>query len=75
LSQADIDSAFGALRTVPSDLPKGLSSQTLHAIEQTLQESKQTLTSEAVAHLTGVSRVTARRYLIYRLFAMKCGVL
>ena len=65
LSQADIDDAFGSLRTTAVDLPKGLSAQTLHAIEQTLREASQTLSSEVVAHLTGVSRVTARRYLIY----------
>ncbi len=65
LSQADIDDAFGTLRTMARDLPKGLSAQTLFAIERTLQETDQTLSSEAVAHVVGVSRVTARRYLIY----------
>jgi response regulator of citrate/malate metabolism len=65
LSQAGIDDAFGTLRTTASDLPKGLSVQTLYAIERTLQEAEQTLSSEAVAHLVGVNRVTARRYLIY----------
>jgi response regulator of citrate/malate metabolism len=65
LSQADIDDAFGTLRATASDLPKGLSAQTLYAIERTLQDTDQTLSSEAVAHLVGVSRVTARRYLIY----------
>jgi response regulator of citrate/malate metabolism len=65
LSQADIDDAFSTLRTTTLDLPKGLSAQTLYAIERTLQETDQTLSSEAVAHLVGVSRVTARRYLIY----------
>jgi len=64
LSQADIDDAFGTLRTTALDLPKGLSAQTLYAIERTLQETDQTLSSE-VAHLVGVGRVTARRYLIY----------
>jgi len=65
LSQADIDDAFGTLRTTALDLPKGLSPQTLYSIERALQETDQTLSSEAVAHLVGVSRVTARRYLIY----------
>lgn len=65
LSQSDIDDAFGMLRTTSADLPKGLSTQTLYAIERTLREADQTLSSEAVAHLTGVSRVTARRYLIH----------
>jgi len=65
LSQEDIDDAFGTLRTTAPDLPKGLSAQTLYAIERTLQEADQNLSSETVAHLTGVSRVTARRYLIF----------
>lgn len=65
LSQANIDEAFGTLRTTALDLPKGLSPQTLHGIERALQETDETLSSEAVAHLVGVSRVTARRYLIY----------
>ncbi|MFB3110623.1 MAG: response regulator, partial [Gemmatimonadales bacterium] len=39
LSQADIDDAFGILRTTTLDLPKGLSAQTLYAIERTLQET------------------------------------
>jgi response regulator of citrate/malate metabolism len=65
LSQADIDEAFGTLRTTAQDLPKGLSPQTLEAIERALQETDETLSSESVAHLIGVSRVTARRYLIY----------
>jgi response regulator of citrate/malate metabolism len=65
LSQTDIDDAFGTLRMTAPDLPKGLSAQTLYSIEQTLQQTDQNLSSEAVAHLTGVSRVTARRYLIF----------
>jgi len=65
LSQADIDDAFATLRMTTEDLPKGLSAQTLDAIEQTLHQARQTLSAEAVAHLTGVSRVTARRYLIF----------
>ena len=65
LSQADIDEAFGTLRMTALDLPKGLSSHTLDAIERALQETDETLSSEAIAHVVGVSRVTARRYLIY----------
>jgi response regulator of citrate/malate metabolism len=65
LSQTDIDDAFGTLRMTAPDLPKGLSAQTLYSIDRTLHEADQHLSSEAVAHLTGVSRVTARRYLIF----------
>ena len=65
MSQEAIDDAYSALRTTVRDLPKGLSAQTLNAVERTLFEADESLTSEAVAHVTGVSRVTARRYLIY----------
>jgi len=65
LSQEAIDEAYSVLRTSAQDLPKGLSAQTLDAIESALQEADESLTSEAVAHVIGVSRVTARRYLIY----------
>jgi response regulator of citrate/malate metabolism len=65
MSQQAIDLAYSGLRAHVQDLPKGLSAQTLDMIERALQRSKTNLTSEAVAHVTGVSRVTARRYLIY----------
>jgi response regulator of citrate/malate metabolism len=65
LSQEAIDEAYSVLRTATQDLPKGLSAQTLNAVDESLREAGQSLTSEAVAHVTGVSRVTARRYLIY----------
>ena len=62
------------LRTTTQDLPKGLSAQTLNAVEESLRDADQSLTSEAVAHLTGVSRVTARRYLIYLVEAGRAEV-
>lgn len=48
----------------PAIVP-AVSARTLYVIERTLQEADQSLSSETVAHLTGVSRVTARRYLIF----------
>ncbi|MEN8238107.1 MAG: response regulator [Actinomycetota bacterium] len=74
LSQADVDAAFGTLRIVPPDLPKGLSEKTLRSIDQTLAEAGRTLSSEEVAQLAGVSRVTARRYLIYLVEAGRAEV-
>ncbi len=74
MSQQAIDLAYSGLRTQVQDLPKGLSAQTLEMIERTLRESNQSLTSEAVAHVTGVSRVTARRYLIYLVEAGRAEV-
>ena len=63
MSQQAIDNVFGTLRTAPADLPKGLSPDTLNVVERTLLEANRQMTSEEVAHLSGVSRVTARRYL------------
>jgi response regulator of citrate/malate metabolism len=74
LSQKDIDDMYSVLRTTTQDLPKGLSAQTLNAVEEVLRDADQSLTSEAVAHLTGVSRVTARRYLIYLVEAGRAEV-
>jgi response regulator of citrate/malate metabolism len=74
MSQQTIDHAYSGLRTQMQDLPKGLSAQTLEMIEQTLRQSNQSLTSEAVAHVTGVSRVTARRYLIFLVEAGRAEV-
>lgn len=63
MSQESIDEVFGTLRIPPAGLPKGLSKETLFVVEQTLREAGRLITSEEVAHLSGVSRVTARRYL------------
>jgi len=63
MSQDAIDNVFGTLRIPPTNLPKGLSADTLYVIERTLLEANRQMTSEEVAHLSGVSRVTARRYL------------
>ena len=74
MSQQAIDLAYSGLRTQVQDLPKGLSAQTLEVVERALEGSSQSLTSEAVAHVTGVSRVTARRYLIYLVEAGRAEV-
>jgi response regulator of citrate/malate metabolism len=63
LTQKGIDQAFGTVRTHKAELPKGLSRDTLYVVERTLDEASGDMTSEEVAHLSGVSRVTARRYL------------
>lgn len=62
--QGDVDRIFGALRTARTQaLPKGLSDSTLELIVQALARSRSGLPAAAVADETGVSRVTARRYL------------
>ena len=62
--QGDVDRIFGALRTARTQaLPKGLSDSTLELIVQALARSRSGLPAAVVADETGVSRVTARRYL------------
>lgn len=63
MSQPQIDRAIGALRIQAPDLPKGLSPETLDVVERTLSDAGTDMTSEEIAHVAGVSRVTARRYL------------
>ncbi|WP_395572494.1 response regulator [Streptomyces sp. BK79] len=67
-SQADVDrvlaSAAPAAATVPA-LPKGMSVETAELVERTLRETDGTLSASECAALTGVSRVSARRYLEY----------
>lgn len=73
LSQIGIDAAFGALRPYSPGLPKGLSSTTLNLVEHTLDEAEGGLTSEEVAHLSGISRVTASRYLRFLVDARRAA--
>jgi len=63
LTQDAVDEAYNLLRTAQPELPKGLSPDTLSLIERTLWEAGRTMTSDEIAHLSGVSTVTARRYL------------
>jgi len=65
MTQEAIDAAYSELRTPSVDLPKGLSTQTMEIVEQALRQSDESLTSEAIAHVAGINRVTARRYLIH----------
>ncbi len=57
---------FATLRTPDhGSLPKGMSAATLDAISTALAEATDGLSASAAASATGVSRVTARRYLEY----------
>jgi response regulator of citrate/malate metabolism len=65
-SQADVDrvlagAAGGA--TPVAALPKGMSVETAELVERALREAEGTLSASECATLTGVSRVSARRYL------------
>jgi response regulator of citrate/malate metabolism len=63
--QADIDRALsaGAGLTAVSTLPKGLSVETADLVERALRDADGTLSAAECAAATGVSRVSARRYL------------
>ncbi|MGV9281246.1 response regulator [Streptomyces sp. NPDC003730] len=67
-SQADVDrvlaGAAAQAATAPV-LPKGMSVETAELVERTLRETDGTLSASECAALTGVSRVSARRYLEY----------
>ena len=64
VDQQGIDELYATLRSGSSpDLPKGLSPATLTLVARTLRESDRDVSAEDVAELTGVSRVTSRRYL------------
>lgn len=51
--------------SLPSSLPKGLSEATLRQVSELLGESAEALSAAEVHRGTGISRVTARRYLEY----------
>jgi response regulator of citrate/malate metabolism len=62
-AQADVDRVFGAQTTRTPKLPKGLSLETANLVERTLRDAGDSLSATECAELTGVSRVSARRYL------------
>ena len=62
--QQEVDRVLETLRgSSTSSLPKGLSSATHELVSGTLRSAPGSLTATEVADLTGLSRVTARRYL------------
>lgn len=63
-TQADVDHALGALRTpLPTNLPKGLSPETLQTVTRMLRGSVVAYSAAEVAESLAIARVTARRYL------------
>ncbi|WP_149824410.1 response regulator [Streptomyces tailanensis] len=68
-SQADVDRVLAGAGAVPAPaagaLPKGMSVETAELIERTLRGADGTLSATECATLTGISRVSARRYLEY----------
>ncbi|MEW2074690.1 response regulator [Streptomyces sp. NPDC017966] len=64
--QADVDRVLaGVAGPAAPVLPKGMSAETAGLVERTLRETDGTLSATECAALTGVSRVSARRYLEY----------
>ncbi len=65
-SQADVDRVLAgatAPATLSGALPTGMSVETAELIERTLRDCPDTLSATECARLTGISRVSARRYL------------
>ncbi|MFC4913103.1 response regulator [Actinomadura gamaensis] len=65
--QSDVDGLIATLRTpgLGGSLPKGMSQETLQAVSDALAGADGGLSAGEAAARTGVSRVTARRYLEY----------
>lgn len=61
--QDDVDRLFGTARV--SSLPKGLSATTCALVAEALRAAPADLSAAEAAELTGLSRVSARRYLEY----------
>ncbi|MFJ8086533.1 response regulator [Streptomyces sp. NPDC096205] len=67
-SQADVDRVLAGASAGPGPaaaLPKGMSVETAGLVERALRGADGTLSATECAGLTGVSRVSARRYLEY----------
>ena len=65
VGQREVDAAFAALREAPAETtaPKGLAPSTLEAVTGALRHADGPLGAADVAARTGMSRVTAWRYL------------
>jgi len=65
LAQTQVDAIMGAgdAPSAVKPLPKGLAPETLTRVQRVLQQQPGDISASEVAHLVGLSRVTARRYL------------
>jgi response regulator of citrate/malate metabolism len=75
VGQSDVDRVFGTVRSDPpappaetsgpsrSGLPKGLAAETARLVEGALRQAEGDLSAAECATLTGLARVSARRYL------------
>lgn len=65
LDQTDVDQLFHGVGRPSQSLPKGLSAETMELVVSALTEASDALAAEDVSQLTGISRVSVRRYLRY----------
>ena len=65
LSQNDLDTMLSVKTESQQDTPKNFHVQTMNSIIDFMLSHPEALSAEEVAAGTGVSRVTARRYLVY----------
>lgn len=63
LEQSAVDQIFHGVGRPSPNLPKGLSSETMELVVSALTDADDALAAEDVAQLTGISRVSVRRYL------------
>jgi response regulator of citrate/malate metabolism len=65
VAQDDVDRLFGTLRPSRATLPKGLTAPTAELVVRALRTTDSDLSAAECAQLSGLSRVSARRYLEY----------
>ncbi|GII92615.1 response regulator [Sinosporangium siamense] len=65
VAQDDVDRLFGGFKGSGPPLPKGLSPTTCTLVAEALRTTDSDLSAAEAAVLTGLSRVSARRYLEY----------
>lgn len=65
IRQEEVDRLFGVVRGGPPPLPKGLSTTTCTLVADALRDTGTDVSAAEAAALTGLSRVSARRYLEY----------
>ncbi len=63
LTQAQVDQMFHGVGRPSQGLPKGLSVETMELVVGALTDAADALAADDVAQLTGISRVSVRRYL------------
>jgi response regulator of citrate/malate metabolism len=63
VAQSDVDRVFGTIRPMRTTLPKGLAAETARLVERALQDAEGDMSAGECAALTGLARVSARRYL------------